>query len=156
MWKHLLWVCINNMPVIQGTYGIPHELWRRGICPLATPFPVTIWAFFCPTETASPAWVGGCERAEVGVLPALPVASQQTIPGIWQLAWAQFCSEYTESRKLLFFACIAIYLFWGEGKKLNRNSYTVGVQAVWCFLLWRLTARNFWSETWFRNNLEVD
>lgn len=159
MWKHLLWVCINTMPVIQGTYGIPPELWGRGICPLAIPFPVTVWAFFCPTQTASPAWVGGCKQAEAGVLPALPVASQQTIPGIWQLAWAQVCRGQAESRQLpgssLFFACMPVYLFWGEGKKLNKNSYTAGVQAVWCFLLWQLTARNFSSETWFLNNLEV-
>lgn len=51
---------------------------------------------------------------------------------------------------------LLVYLFWGEGKKLNKNSCTVGIEAAQCFLLRRLSARNLWSETWLLNNLEVD
>lgn len=122
MWKHynyLLCVHISNMPVIQWMCGISLKLGGRGICVLATPFTVTIWEFFCATQRVSPVLVGRLlasgSRCASSTLSCLP-----RIRSIWQLPQPRLSVDRQESRQL-FFACIPIYLFWGEGKKLNKN-----------------------------------
>lgn len=117
MWKHddyLLWVCINNMSVIQCMCGISLKLGSRRISHLATPFTLTVWEFFCPVQRASPVLVG-CSWSEAGVLLALP-----GICSIWQLTQAQVFSGPARIQAA-FFVCVLVHPFWGEGKKLNKT-----------------------------------
>lgn len=69
MWKHddyLLWVCINNMPVIQWMCGISLKLGRRGICHLPTPFTLTLGIFLTCTESKSSlSWQAAHDQKQV-------------------------------------------------------------------------------------------
>lgn len=127
MWKqgnYLLWVHLNDMPVIQWMCGISLQLGRRGICLLANPFIVTMWEFFCPAQSrCSPgAAAGRHKQVRCRALCCLP-----RILSIWQLARAQAFSAQARIQAVLvsgvffFFSFKPIYLFWREGKKLNKN-----------------------------------
>lgn len=145
MWKHhncLLWICINSIPVSRWGRGISLRLERIGICLLATPFAVTIWEFFCPAQRVAPVLavrlLAGGSRCASRTLCCFP-----RICGIWQLAQAQASSGQARIRTAVggffccffSFVCIPIYLFWGEGKKLNKMFCIPNWQVIWCFLL---------------------
>lgn len=117
MWKHddyLLWVWVNNMPVIQWMCGISLKLRRRGICHLATPFTLTVGIFLSCTESKS-------SLSRPAARDQKQVYFQHSQESVVSDNWLKprFSVDWQESRQLFLPAYNSS--FWRQGKKLNKT-----------------------------------